>query len=318
MSESNSINNGKNAEKDKEAPQEKIEEVLKETKTFLERWGGIILIIGIIIFFVILGFLNINFGQWMANSMMYFYNKYGWFGIYLGVFVISIFGNFTVIFPVPYTIALIVISAVVPGVNPILLGLVAGLGAAIGEVSAYYIGRGSQALLKDKDSIVRMHSYVDRGWAPILIFIFAATPLPDDAFLIVLGIARYSIVKTLIWCYLGKFVLCALVSALPIWLVNTSIGDTLFSLFGINLEAAKQGIIPPNSTADIIRSSVMWAATLIIMFLFVYVDWEKVFKRKKDKYHPDKVLNGGSNIGNLFMGFTPKFLDRFLKFLKRY
>jgi membrane protein DedA with SNARE-associated domain len=71
------------------------------------------------------------------------------------VFIISIFGNFTIFFPVPYVIALIVISAVIgfPGVNPILLGLVGGLGASIGEVTAWLIGKGSQEMFSESDRI---------------------------------------------------------------------------------------------------------------------------------------------------------------------
>jgi hypothetical protein len=129
-----------------------------------------------------------------------------------------------------------------------------------------------------------MKQYVENGWAPVLIFIFAATPLPDDAFLIVLGIAGYSIFITLVYCFIGKFVLCFLSSALPIWLVGTPIGDLLFSLFGIDIEAARMRIIPESTLEEIIISSIIWAGTIIILFLMVYVDWGKLIHwiRRKD------------------------------------
>jgi membrane protein YqaA with SNARE-associated domain len=254
-----------------------------EKKSFIKKYGGIIFITLIIVLFLSLAFANINFGQWLANTVMWFYKKFGDIGMYIGVFTISIFGNFTIIFPVPYTIALIVISAVVPGVNPFLLALFGGLGASIGETTAWLIGRGSQQLIGDSESINRMKGYVEKGWAPIIIFIFAATPLPDDAFLIVLGIAGYSIVKALIYTFIGKYVLCFLCSALPIWLGGTTLGNFLFNLFGINLEAAKTGVIPPSSTLDLISSSLLWASTIIILFLLVYVDWGKIIKNIKKK-----------------------------------
>jgi membrane protein YqaA with SNARE-associated domain len=255
-----------------------------EEKSFIMKYGGLIFISLIIILFLSLAFANINFGQWLANTVMWFYRKFGNVGIYLGVFLISIFGNFTIIFPVPYTIALIVISAVISGVNPFILALVGGLGASIGETTAWLIGRGSQQLIGDSESVKRMKSYVDKGWAPIIIFIFAATPLPDDAFLIVLGIAGYSIVKTLIYTFIGKYVLCFICSALPIWLAGTTFGDFLFDLFGIDLTAAKLGDIPPSTTLDLLRSSLIWAATIIILFLLVYLDWGKIIKKiKKNK-----------------------------------
>ena len=84
---------------------------------FLEKYSGIIIITLIILFFLIIASLGINFGQWLVNIVFWFYDNTGDIGIYLGVFLISIFGNFTIIFPVPYLIALIIIS-VIPGVNP--------------------------------------------------------------------------------------------------------------------------------------------------------------------------------------------------------
>lgn len=254
-----------------------------KNKSFLQRYGGMFFIAGLIIFFAVMAISGINFGQWLANLVLWFYQEYGDWGIYLGIFVISMFGNFTVIFPVPYTIALIVISIVIPGVNPVLLGLVGGAGAGIGEVTAWLIGRGSQQILKDSEKMERMKGYVDRGWAPVLIFIFAATPLPDDAFLIVLGLAQYSIWKTLVWCFLGKFVLCFFSSAIPIWLLGTPIGDLALGLYGIDIEAAQAGIIPQSTIMEVIRSTVMWVGTIVIVFLLVYVDWGKILDKRKEK-----------------------------------
>lgn len=253
----------------------------QKIKEIIKKYSGIILIISIIVAFLIIGFMGINFGQWLANLVFDFYELSGEWGVYLGVFIISIFGNFTIIFPVPYVIALIVISAVIgfPGVNPIIMGIVGGLGASIGEITAWLIGRGSQNVLKDSKRMNRMKTYVEKGWAPFLIFIFAATPLPDDAFLIVLGLASYSIAKTLIYCFIGKFTLCFLCSALPIWLAGTSLGNILFRLFGIDLDAAKSGTIPPSTPIEIIISSITWALTIFIIFLLVYIDWGKLINK---------------------------------------
>jgi membrane protein YqaA with SNARE-associated domain len=258
---------------------------IEEKESFLKKYSAVIFIAFIVAALIYLAVSGINFGQWLANTAMWFYNEFGYWGIYLGVFFISIFGNFTVIFPVPYTIALIVISIIVPGVNPFLLGLMGGLGAGIGEVSAWLIGRGAEEMLKDSQNIQRMKTYVDNGWAPFLIFIFAATPLPDDAFLIVLGLAQYSIVKTLVFCFLGKFVLCFVSSAVPLWLADTFIGQTMLDLYGINLEAARKGVIPASTPGDMIQSTITWIVTLVSVFLLVYVDWGKIIEkfRKEEK-----------------------------------
>lgn len=260
---------------------------------FLKKNIVIISIALIIALFVILAFLGVNFGQWLANVVFTYYEEFGDFGIYLGIFLISIIGNITIIFPVPYVVALIVVSAIIPGVNPVFIGIMGALGASIGEISAWLIGRGGQEAIGHSNNIERMKSYVEKGWAPILIFIFAATPLPDDAFLIVLGIAGYGILKTLFFCFLGKFVLCFLCSALPLWFADTQIGDFLFGIFGIDLEAARSGIVPPSTVEDIILSSIMWSVTIIVLLLIVYVDWGSLLKKikvfEKKKYQNQEI-----------------------------
>lgn len=290
----------------------------EKRKSFLIKWGGLIFIIAVIALFIFLAVSNINFGQWIANSAMWFYDKFGWWGIYIGIFTISIFGNFTVLFPVPYTIAIIVISAVVPGVNPIILGIVAGAGAGIGEVSAWIIGRGSQEMLGDMKSINRMKAWVDKGWAPIIIFIFAATPLPDDAFMIVLGFCSYSILKTLFYCFLGKVVLCGFSSALPIWLKNASFAPQIFKLFGISLQDAQAGKIAPSTPHEMITSTIMWILVIVILFLFVYIDWGKLIgKLRKNKNNlpaKDIVLGDKNSISNAFSIIPLKLFDRLFKF----
>lgn len=248
----------------------------------LKKYSGIVIISTIILFFLIIALLGINFGQWLADIVIWFYDTSGEWGIYIGIFLISIFGNFTIIFPVPYLIALIVISAILP-VNPITLGIIGGLGACIGEIISWMIGNRSQKIFKDSERFDKMKSYIEKGWAPLLIIFFAATPLPDDAFLIVLGIMNYSLTKTLIYCFIGKFILCFLCSALPIWLANTALGDFLFGLVGIDLEAAKSGIIPQNTPIDLLISSMTWILIIVIIFLIIYVDWNKLLKKWKNK-----------------------------------
>ncbi len=258
---------------------------------FLKKYSGIIIITLIILFFLIVALLGINFGQWLVNIVFWFYDNTGDIGIYLGVFLISIFGNLTIIFPVPYLMALIIIS-VIPGVNPILIGIIGGLGACIGEILSWVIGNRSKNMIKKSERIDKMKSYVEKGWAPLIIIFFAATPLPDDVFLIVLGILNYSLIKTLIYCFIGKFILCFLCSALPIWLADTALGDFLFSMFGINLEAAESRIIPQSTPIELLISSFTWILTIIVLFLIMYVDWSKLIKKKKnDNNELDKQVH---------------------------
>ncbi len=277
--------------------EQKAEVIPKEPskfKKFITKFGGIIFFGTMIIAIIILAISGVNIGQELTTLVVNFYLRFGFWGIYLGVALISVFANFTIIFPVPYTIALIVVGAIIPDVSPILVGLAAGFGASIGEVTAWAIGKGSQGILEKSERTQRMKKYIDKGWAPLLIFIFAATPLPDDAFLIVLGFAGYSIFKTLIWCFLGKFVLCVFTTALPVWLSGTSFGNFMYDIFQITPEIL-DGEVPASTNRDLVISSITWVTTIIIIFILVYIDWDKVFHRVKDKHqsHPPRSLKKG-------------------------
>jgi uncharacterized membrane protein YdjX (TVP38/TMEM64 family) len=129
---------------------------------------------------------------------------------YAGAFLISIFGNFTIFFPVPFTITIYAFGATL---DPLLLGVVCGLGSTIGEFSAYLVGRGGRELIDERFGrrlegakiLVQRH-----GMA--VIFLFAALPLPDDLILIPLGMIKYSLRKALVAAFLGKLVMCITVA----------------------------------------------------------------------------------------------------------
>jgi membrane protein YqaA with SNARE-associated domain len=282
-------------QKSEEQPMKK-----RNAKDIIAKWGGLTFFLIMIAAIVVLALLKISFGQWLADLVISFYHNYGNWGIYLGVALISIFANFTVIFPVPYTVALIVIGAFIPGVKPFLIGLAAGAGAGLGEISAWLIGRGGQEFIKSEKT-ERMRKYIERGWAPVLIFIFAATPLPDDAFLVVLGYAGYSIFKTLLWCFLGKVVLCTFTTAIPVWIQKSTIfpnlAPTLYRIFGINYEDAINGIVSetPPTWQDIVISTSVWIGIIVITFILVSIDWDKVIQGIKQKHesHPHRALKKG-------------------------
>ena len=146
----------------------------------------------------------LEFSAFLYNWMILFGATYG----YLGAFLISIIGNFTIIFPIPYSMAIFFLGA--SGVvNPLVLGIVSGIGAQIGEVSAYVLGRGvSKVELEKKygSRFKKINQMIEKHglWA---IFIFAATPLPDDMVLVPAGIIGYDFKKTMIAGFLGKIVL---------------------------------------------------------------------------------------------------------------
>ncbi len=128
---------------------------------------------------------------------------------YWGAALFAFLSNNTIVIPVPYTLALIFFGAT--GLNPYLLGAAAGLGAAIGEMTAYLVGRGGSVLVKDKHrkSLDMFRHIITRRpkIMPFIIFLFGVSPLPDDIVLIPLGLVRYGFWRSILPMAAGKIIL---------------------------------------------------------------------------------------------------------------
>jgi len=122
----------------------------------------------------------------------------------------SIFGNFTIFFPVPFVITIYAFGATL---NPLLLGLVCGLGSTLGEFSAYLVGMGGRRVINERygDRLESAKLLVQKH-GMLVIFLFALLPLPDDLILIPLGMLRYDLRKALVAAFLGKVGMCVTVA----------------------------------------------------------------------------------------------------------
>lgn len=100
---------------------------------------------------------------------------------YLGIFFIAMAGSATIILPTPSSVAIfggaIVLDPVLGIPAPLMVGLVAGLGDAIGEFSGYGLGFASKDMLRNQ----RMYS-VFEGWmgrnGSLTIFLLSTFPNP--------------------------------------------------------------------------------------------------------------------------------------------
>ena len=141
---------------------------------------------------------------------------WGWMGEmvatygYAGAFLISIFGNFTIFFPVPFTITIYAFGATL---NPLLLGLVCGVGSTIGEFSAYLVGVGGRRIIEGRfEKRLESAKRLIQRYGAAIIFLFALLPLPDDVILIPLGVLRYDLKKALGAMFLGKVLMLTFVA----------------------------------------------------------------------------------------------------------
>lgn len=98
------------------------------------------------------------------------YERYG----YLGVFLTTLAGSATVVLPVP---GLAVVYLAGSLWNPLIVGLVGGLGDALGEGTGYLAGYAGQGLVQDVGLYRRFERWMQRNGF-LTIFFLSAIPNP--------------------------------------------------------------------------------------------------------------------------------------------
>lgn len=144
-----------------------------------------------------------------AAATLYFWKEVqdlGHYG-YLGAFVISILGGATIFIPIPAMAIVFALGGVMK--YPLLVGGVAGLGEALGEVTAYFGGLGGGPTLQGK--YASLYSRLERWWmkrrGAVALFLFAAVPNPIFYFTGALaGALRYPLWKFFLLTWMGKTV----------------------------------------------------------------------------------------------------------------
>ncbi len=98
---------------------------------------------------------------------------------YPAVFLISLFGNATLIVPVP-AIAVVCTGGTI--LNPLLVGILGGTGQALGEMTGYIAGFGGQGFFEKGRYYERINNWVARrGWVAIVLLGFIPNPIFDFA-----------------------------------------------------------------------------------------------------------------------------------------
>jgi len=190
--------------------------------------------------------------------------QYGYFGIFL----ISLIGALSVFFPIPYTVVIFTLGGLKVGeawvFEPVWIAVAAGTGSAVGELSGYLLGLGGRKVISGKYKR-RMELLVKffNKFGPVAIFLFALTPLPDDLLFIPLGVMRYSIVKTLVPAFIGKFFMNLIVAYSGRFSIQI-----LKDIFGVE-----------SDWISALVGMVLAIALLIIVFIVMFkMDWEKLLQ----------------------------------------
>jgi len=143
---------------------------------------------------------------------------------YGGVFLMAVIGSFSPVWPLPGSWAAGLAAAF--GLNPLFVGLAAGLGEPIGELSGYAAGYGGQIAINKWKRYAQIEGWMRRHGG-ITIFVVSAIP---NFFIklatIAAGALRYPIWRFFLFCWAGKTI-----KSLGFALVGMAASDWLVGIF---------------------------------------------------------------------------------------
>ena len=162
-----------------------VKEVNSRRVVRLQRVGALLIV-------VLISLAALVFRERLAE-----YERYG----YLGVFITTLVGSATVILPVP-ALAIVYVGGSIW--NPFLLGLVAGLGDAMGEATAYLAGYAGQGLIENVGLYKRFEDWMRRrGFLTVLVLSAIPNPFFDLAG-IAAGASRFPGKRFFLAAWIGK------------------------------------------------------------------------------------------------------------------
>lgn len=121
---------------------------------------------------------------------------------YAGVFLAELSNSATILVPTPAPAFTLGMATVL---NPVLVGIIGGVGASLGELTGYYGGTRGRRMIEGG----RLHTWFQalaRGRVGLTLFAFALVPLPIDFAGLWAGAVRYPVLKFLVSIAVGKMV----------------------------------------------------------------------------------------------------------------
>jgi membrane protein YqaA with SNARE-associated domain len=127
---------------------------------------------------------------------------------YVGVFAISAIGSASIFLPTPSIAAVFGSGAILHPIlgipAPILVGVVAGLGEALGEFTGYAAGYGGSAVIRDRSFYRTLQEWMHKNGS-VIMFVFSAIPNPIfDVAGTVAGAVKMPLWKFFVSVWLGK------------------------------------------------------------------------------------------------------------------
>ncbi len=120
---------------------------------------------------------------------------------YPGVFFLSFLGSVSMVLPVPGLLSVCGVSLLL---NPFIIGLLAGAGETIGEISGYAVGYGGGSIVEKRAFYPKLKRWMERR-GTLIIFLVSIIPNPVfDVVGIAAGSVKFPIVRFLTVVWVGK------------------------------------------------------------------------------------------------------------------
>ena len=238
---------------------------------------------------------QVNLGIWAVENKAW---------MYLITFLVCLLGSASIVFPIPFPTVLFVFGNMIleeyggtekleiilqtPNFWWQILGfaVVGGLGCAVGEFSGYALGYGAKVVADKKQShtfdkmeVLAKRLSEDKRKTPLIIFLFALTPLPDDILIIPLGIVKYPWYKCILPSWLGKNVTTLFYM---VWPILVSLPGLLF--FNDPTARALNAI-----DTGIYLEAIMFSISILVVVIIMSLDWQRIFERWDKKHAPKQV-----------------------------
>ncbi|MBI3732385.1 MAG: VTT domain-containing protein [Chloroflexi bacterium] len=139
----------------------------------------------------------------IAVAVFYFRHEVRRLGMlgYPGVFIINLLSSATLFVPAPGFLAVFALGSVL---NPLLVGIIAGAGSALGEITGYLAGIGGRAVIEDKPLYNRFHYWISR-YGMLAIIVMAAVPNPlFDLGGLIAGVTGMPLWRFVLATWIGK------------------------------------------------------------------------------------------------------------------
>ncbi len=149
----------------------------------------------------------------------------------IGIFLASMFSHLTVIGRDMFLPAFI---DLINDYHPGILGVSAGLGAAIGDVTAYYWGLGIREAFEENERDDTVMNWIEK-YGLIAVLFVASSPLPDVPIILLAGSARLPFRKFLAIEAIGKSLFYSLAAAVG--------GAVFLQLRGLMPELALSAVV---------------------------------------------------------------------------